>query len=232
MTQMPLIIGHRGSRSSGVRENSCEAIDRGVIEGADIIELDIVRAAGGSFVAHHYPFPNLRGNYLRAKPLSQIPYADSLESVLDTLASRRTLYLDIKEKLGTVDTGRLLGLIAKNHTNSLIVGSFHRSVLAAARDHDGQSILNYHCLPRFRAIREAICLGAHWINPIHYAIRKSFVVAAISEGLKFAPAGNENIPKQLRYASWGAHALSTFRPAYLRSLLEKQFQAAGGQSHE
>ena len=225
MAGIPLIIGHRGSRSPGIRENSCKAVEHGVLEGADVIEIDVVTSADGHFLAHHYPVPNFRGHYLRRKSATEIRGLDSVESLLDVLNSQRAIYLDIKECLSAEEIANLLSVVHKRHLNTIVVGSFHESVLARVRACDPSCTLNFHCLPTLRSISRAVRLNAHWINPIPYGVRKSFVDAAHREGLKFVPAGNESDRKQLQYASWGAYALSTFRPSRLRTILSKELAA-------
>jgi len=186
-----------------------------------MIELDVAMSADGRFFAYHYPVPNLRGHYLRHRPASEIRGVDTIEALLDVLSSRRPVYLDVKELLSPSEISALLDIVSARHTNAIVVGSFHGSVLACVRDSYPSCTLNFHCLAVLRAIRIAVGLGVDWINPIPYGIRRSFVDEAHRAGLKFVPAGNESDRKQLRYAAWGAYALSTFRPAYLRGILSR-----------
>lgn len=215
MRNFPLIIGHRGCKHSGIRENSCRAVEQSIREGADIIELDVVLAKDGQFIGYH---PKL----FRPKPLSTATGVDTFESLLKTLSSRRALYIDIKENLSQEKISTLAKLVRKYHNNQVIVGSFYEPVLRCFKQIERGWIINYHCLATNRSIKKAVAIGVNWINPIPYGITRGFVSGAIRRGLKFVPAGNENYYKQLRYAELGAYALSVFNPTLFREWLKKK----------
>lgn len=216
MRRLPLIIGHRGCKHSGIRENSCEAVEQSIREGADIIELDVAYTKDNHFIGYH---PRL----FRRKPLSTATNVDSFESLLKTLNNRKILYVDIKEKLSPERIDMLLGLIKKYYNKQVVTGSFYESVLKYFRQVESTWIIDYHCFATRRSIQEAIDIGADWINPIPHWITRRFVSEATQRGLKVVPAGNENYYRQLRYAKFGAYALSVFKPAFFREWLKNRF---------
>ncbi|GIW43642.1 MAG: hypothetical protein KatS3mg077_0924 [Candidatus Binatia bacterium] len=215
----PKIIGHRGCRAPGVRENTAAAAAKAVAEGADIVEFDVIQTKDGHFVALHWP--DLR--FLFSPPwerrLEELPPVSTVGEILSALGNRTGVYLDIKQPLSDRQFLELSQIVDSFQFSLVVVGSFQRGVLSACREHKPNWIVNFDCLPTHRAVRQAIELGAHWINPIPYGVRRSFVELVLDSGLKFVPAGNESDRRQLRFARWGAHALSTFRPAHLRRLL-------------
>ena len=221
MRKSPLIIGHRGCRYPGIPENSSAAVERAVQEDADIVEMDIVTTKDGVFVAFHYSPLAPRGAHLRRRTVSELAHVETMESLLGVLASRKAVYLDIKEKLSTEQLATLRSIVQAMHRNDVIVGSFHTSVLTACQALAPHWTINLHCFATMSAVRRAASLGAHWINPMPFLVTESFVRCAQAHDLKFVPAGNENDAKQLRYAELGAYALSTFRPARLRRLVGK-----------
>ena len=225
MTHMPLIIGHRGCKYSGIRENSKAAVERAVAEVADIVEIDVTYTKCDRFLAYHYIAPGPIAAYVRRQYLRLRADVESVESLVRSLDSRKPLYLDIKERLTRETMARLLGIVRAYHKNSLIIGSFHIGVLQYMQEWGQPCTINYHCYATSSAIATAAAVNANWINPMPFGIRRSFVDSAISRGLKFVPAGNENDKKQLLYADYGAYALSTFRPARLRSLLARHINS-------
>ncbi len=219
MADIPLIIGHRGCKYAGIRENSSVAVERAISEGADIIEVDVLRTKLGEFVAYQYPFPNPLVYWSRTCP-GDLTASEPLESLLRTLRGRKPVYLDIKQRFRVPDVMELKALVLTNHTNEVIIGSASRRVLSCFRTNAPNWTLNYHSLATMAAILDATCIGAKWVNPMPFVIRESFVTKVHDAGLKLAPAGTENYRKQLRYYCMGADILSSFRPAVLRRVLE------------
>ena len=213
--KLPLIIDHRGCKYPGIRENSCKSVENSIKEGVDIVELDVVCAKDNNFIGYH---PKL----FQRKPLSTASNVDLFESLLKTLDSRAMLYTDIKENLTPGKMDALSGLIKKYHYKQVIIGSYYLPVLRYFRQLQPTWIINYHCLATRRSIQRAINVGANWINPIPYWVARRFVAEATRKGLKFVPGGNENYQKQLRYAKFGAYALSVFKPAFFREWLKSR----------
>lgn len=198
-------------------------MDLALAQGADIVEVDIVRSKDGHFVALH--LPSLR--FLLAPPwhyrLAELPPVDPLPRILGAIRSRAPVYLDIKQPLDEGSFRNLADLVDDHHGNQVIVGSFHRAVLYACRKYRPHWIVNYDCWPRLGAIEDAKQLGADWVNPIPLGIRRRFADRVHELGLRFVPAGTESPARQLRFLRWGAYALSTFYPARLRQRLQQVF---------
>jgi glycerophosphoryl diester phosphodiesterase len=218
--EIPLIIGHRGCKYPGIRENSLEAVIRAIEEKADIVEIDVARTADGEFVAFHYPNWNPFAQRPRRRRRRELPHLDDVSTLLQAIGGRVPVYLDIKDRLCSEDVLRLVRLVEGMHKNSVIVGSFFTDVLERFKKAAPDWVINYHCVAVSGSLRRAVNLGASWINPMPFLVTEKFVRGAMSCGLKFVPGGNECERRQLHYARLGAYALSTFRPARLRVLLE------------
>jgi glycerophosphoryl diester phosphodiesterase len=80
-----IVIAHRGA-SSDAPENSLEAFEAAVEQGADYVEFDVRRASDGTLVVNHDP--------VRSDPPPQMP---TLDETLTALAGRVGLALDVKE---------------------------------------------------------------------------------------------------------------------------------------
>ena len=216
---LPLIIAHRGGRYPGIPENTPAAVERALADGADIVELDVLMSRDGKLVLHHYPLLDIRGQYVRKRDSRHLPELATLEETLRCLNSRAPVYLDIKDP--NIPSAALFKCVDRLHNNGVIIGSFSSPFLAHVRKLRPAWKINFHCLALRRSLRVAQEVGADWINPLPWCITRAFVQQIMWLGSKFVPAGTENYSKQLRYAQWGAYALSTFRPKELKAFLER-----------
>jgi glycerophosphoryl diester phosphodiesterase len=212
--KLPLIIGHRGCRYPGIKENSCEAVKQAIKEGADIVELDVVYAKN-NFIGFH---PSI----IFGKLFLSTCDCDPFEFLLKTLKDQTPIYVDIKDNLTPEKMDTLSKLIKKYHTKQVIIGSYYAPVLKYFHKIEPDWIINYHCVATRKNIQKAIEIGVNWINPISIGVSRKFVKTALENGLKFVPSGNENYKKQLHYAKLGAYALSTFKPAIFRNWLKNK----------
>jgi glycerophosphoryl diester phosphodiesterase len=116
----PLVIAHRGA-SWDARENTLEAFDLAIAQGADYVEFDVRMTEDGTLVLCHDPPADERGTGLCR-----------LDEALETLRDRIGLAVEIKDGKAVEGTMRSL----RRHDispASLIVLSFHLRLLEAAR---------------------------------------------------------------------------------------------------
>ncbi len=105
-THRILIEGHRGAEGAKV-ENTLEAIEYGYEHGADLLELDVQRAADGELVIYH-SYQLLDGRWVRNLEIGELRSVRHrgkkllfLEEVLDWLNEKEVgLSLDIKNGFG------------------------------------------------------------------------------------------------------------------------------------
>jgi len=79
---MTLVVAHRGA-SAVAPENSLEAFEAAIELGADMVELDVRRSAGGALVISHDPLPS--------------PDLPTLAQVVELCAGRIALDVEVKE---------------------------------------------------------------------------------------------------------------------------------------
>lgn len=136
-------IGHRGA-SREFPENSLPAFERALALGADGVELDVHLTSDGIPVVHHdpdvrmtsgtgrsiRPIRELRWSELSRVALAANVFVPSLEQVLELVASRGTVYVELKG-VG-VEEGALA--VIRRSTARCAVHSFdHATVARAAR---------------------------------------------------------------------------------------------------
>jgi len=80
-----IVIAHRGA-SCDAPENSLEAFEIAVEQGADYVEFDVRRAPDGTLVVHHDP--------VRSGPPPETP---KLDEILAALSGRVGIAVDVKE---------------------------------------------------------------------------------------------------------------------------------------
>jgi glycerophosphoryl diester phosphodiesterase len=88
----PLVIAHRGARRAAP-ENTLDAFELAIEEGAEYIEFDVRAKDGRLVVCHH------------ADPPEGVP---TLDEVLDTMAGRIGLCVELKEEAVAEETVRAL----------------------------------------------------------------------------------------------------------------------------
>jgi glycerophosphoryl diester phosphodiesterase len=93
---IPLIVAHRGSSATQL-ENTVEAFNAAVEEGADAVELDVRVAADGSLVVHHGARVALTGELVSDSCRASLPPTiPTLDEVLDVCATLRFVNVELK----------------------------------------------------------------------------------------------------------------------------------------
>jgi len=98
LTARPLVIAHRGA-SGERRENTVEAFELAVEQGADMIETDLHRTVDGAIVVVHdgeLPGVGAIGAASRARLRGAAPAMPSLDEVLDAFGERIDFNLELK----------------------------------------------------------------------------------------------------------------------------------------
>jgi glycerophosphoryl diester phosphodiesterase len=183
----PLLLGHRGSRSSpSVPENTFAAFDLALEHGCDGFEFD-VRLTGDGFgvVCHGAKFGGIPISLQAASRLRALP---SLEAVLERYSTRA--FLDIELKESGIEP-RLLQLLARQPARKgFIISSFLPGVLLKLRRLDVRVPLALICgnslqlrrwrqLPIETVIAHQSIATRRLLNSVHDA-RKTFWVWTVN----------------------------------------------------
>lgn len=204
ISTLPKIIAHRGGRFW--EGDNFSYISDSVKEGAQIIELDICLSPENRYVVQHDKLTKPQG-YLD----------DALPHI-----GLAVLYLDIKDS--KVNVRELVESVRKTCSNHIMIGSYDRGLLSDIGDSSIGRI--FHCILPWNAMERAESVGANWITPLGWFVTEQLVLQVQKAGFKLVPSGNPVLKKheimenQLRYARWGAHAISTHHVKDMKSYLE------------
>ncbi|MGC9968293.1 MAG: hypothetical protein ABSC29_01000 [Minisyncoccia bacterium] len=204
MDKMPLITAHRGGKFW--EGDDFSYISESIRDGADIIELD-VRLCDGKYIVQHAPYEKAQG-FLE----------DAFARTENT-----ALYLDIKSR--DIKINELIAYVHSFCSSHIIVGSYHLDLLRSIQDLAVER--NCHCVLPWTAVPRGRSAHAGWVNPLCYFTTKSLAQEIRDAGFKFVPSGNQIFKKheimenQLRYARWGAYAISTHHVKEMKELLQQ-----------
>ncbi len=126
----PYIVAHRGS-SRQRHENTLEAFDLAVEQGADYVEFDVRRSVDGVLIIHHDEkvggYDINSSNYEElVTASSRIGYAiPTLKDVVSHLAGKIKFDVELKEEGYEIEVMEIL--LANCSTNSFVVTTFNES---------------------------------------------------------------------------------------------------------
>ena len=135
-------ISHRGSRASHP-ENTIGAVLAAADDGADGVEVDVHATRDGVVIVHHDFFPRGKtgDRRLAARPIADLSFAElqtfdlgggeripSLQDLLETLAGRARLYVEIKGR----GCDELLAGVLPAGSDVAVHGFDHRSIARMA----------------------------------------------------------------------------------------------------
>jgi len=200
VNNLPLLLGHRGTRARAIRENTLPAFERALDHGCDGFEFDVRLTRDGRAVVCHNP--RWRGILLAKANIARWGHLPLLEDVIARFAKRA--FLNIELKVPGVEQ-HVLTLLRENvPERGYIVSSFLPKVLV-----------------ELRARSETVLLGiifdkkaTQWRHlPVNYVVpRKSLVTAAlvkeVHEAGKLLITWTLNDKRSmLRLANWGVDGI-------------------------
>jgi glycerophosphoryl diester phosphodiesterase len=200
VNNIPVLLGHRGTRAPAIRENTLPAFETALDHGCDGFEFDVrLTRDGRALVCHN---PKSRRISLAKASIARLGHLPPLEDVIARFAKRA--FLDIELKVPGLEQ-QVLTLLRENvPERGYVVSSFLPNVLV-----------------ELRARSETVALGiifdkktTKWRDlPVNYVIpRKSLVTAAlvneVHDAGKLLITWTINDKRSmLRLASWGVDAI-------------------------
>jgi glycerophosphoryl diester phosphodiesterase len=195
VNNLPLLLGHRGTRASAIRENTLPAFERALDHGCDGFEFDVRLTQDGRAVVCHNP--RSRGISLVKASIARLRHLPLLEDVIAHFSKRA--FLDIELKVSGLEQHVLSALREHMPERGYVVSSFLPNVIV-----------------ELRARSETVPLGiifdkkrTQWRDlPVNYVIlRKSLVTAAlvkeVHEAGKLLITWTVNDKRSmLRFANW------------------------------
>ncbi len=196
LLERPLVIAHRGAKAYRP-ENTFEAFELAVEQGADMIETDLHRTRDGAIPLAHDAGLEERGREaeiseldwqeLQSLPGAAIPL---LGEVLDRFASRIPFNLEIKTRVEddpypALEAEALAEVEGRGLLSATLFSSFSDPVLAELRRQAPVARLAALVDPRRpgRAIERALDVAAEAVNPHFSLVTNEFVRSAHDAGL-------------------------------------------------
>lgn len=203
MVGLPLLLGHRGARSSPeVSENTCASFDLALKHGCDGFEFDVRRAACGSAVVCHDPKVG-KITIARAQA-AQMPKLPRLEDVIQHYGPHA--FLNIEIKVEDLESKVLTALSAHPPERGYVVSSFLPDVVMELEARSAAVVIGIICetpaqLARWRQ------LPVDYVIPHQSLVDRSLVREIQHAGHKiFVWTVNER-EDMVRLAEWGVDGI-------------------------
>lgn len=217
MANLPLLLGHRGSRAlASVPENSRAAFDLALKHGCDGFEFDVRLTADQHAVLCHDAFS--RGISLAKANFAECRHLVSLDDVL-ALFSKRA-FLDIEIKVLGLEGEVLSAIRTYPPERGYVVSSFLPEVLVGIRARDAEVPLGIICDQGLPPWRE---LPIHYLIPHRSLVTPGLVKSVHNEGRNLFTWTVNDKDSMLHFAKWGVDGIisdktdllvKTLRPDY------------------
>jgi glycerophosphoryl diester phosphodiesterase len=214
----PGIFAHRGA-SATKRENTVEAFAEARRLGADGVELDVRRGAGGALVVHHDPDIPGRGPVGSLAVADLPPHVPLLEAALDACGPL-TVNIEVKNLPHEADfdpdetvAASVAALVAELGLRAqVILSSFNLAAIDAVRRTDSElptGWLTPSGYDQSRALATAAERGHTALHPHHDVVTPELVAAAHDLGLAINTWTVDDPDRMLELAAYGVDAIIT-----------------------
>jgi glycerophosphoryl diester phosphodiesterase len=203
MSDLPLLLGHRGARAAtSVLENTPACFDLALEHGCDGFEFDVRLTSCGSALLSHDP--EAGGIAVSKATADQLPHLACLEDVLRRYGQRA--FLDIELKVPGLESKVLNSLRECRVEEDYVVSSFLPEVVMELKTRSAkvQTGIIYDQRKQLAGWRE---LNVEYVIPLFSLISRKLIQDMHSAGRKLL-AWTVNDPKSmLRLAEWGVDGI-------------------------
>lgn len=221
-----LSIAHRGA-SADAPENTIEAFELAVEQGADMIETDLHLSSDGQVPLYHDD--ELGGVAVGELSLAEIRArhraVPTLEEALDAVGDQIPFNLEIKRGRENdyrgLDERVLRTLRSRGLLERTLFSAFYDSALVSLRKAEPLARIGLLVSRRSAiAIEErALRLGAEAVHPEHSITTPELVASLHDSGLAVHVFTVDDLEAQRQLIDWGVDGIFTNRPAQLRALV-------------
>jgi len=216
MAYLPLLIGHRGARSSpGVAENTFAAFDLAMQQGCNGFEFDVRLAACGTPVVCHDP---QAGKFVIARTaaakLSSLP---TLDGVLQRYSAHG--FLDIELKVQNLESKVLIALHQNPPQHGYVVSSFIPDVVMELEARSATLAIGIICETAAQLAMWAR-LPADHVIPHQSLVDRALVNEVQRAGRKIMVWTVNDPDAMLRLAEWGVDGIISDDPELLARTLK------------
>ena len=223
----PLLLGHRGCRLPGFRENSIPAFHHAVQSGCDGFEFDVRLTADQKAVCHH-------DSGLGKLIIEHSTYEQLLKHDLNSIATSETAlpclpdvladfqdgaFLDIELKVSGLEAHTLRAIRQYPPQRGYVISSFLPGVVQAlaelAPNELGEPAVLGLIFDNAKALDVWPALPVSWVVPRHNLVSQELIDAVHSAGRKLMTWTVNRPGDMLRFAEWGVDAMVSDDPALL-----------------
>jgi len=236
------VIAHRGA--SGCRpENTLSAYEEAIVQGADMVEIDLHRSRDGAIVvAHDRSLAALGGRGeiadalladIRGLDAGKGERVPTLAEVLDAFGQRIAFNLELKQgqrgPYPELEAAALCAVRARNLLERTLFSSFYDPLLRSLREQCAQARLALLISRRFPTSWEerARGLGAEALHPECSLVDRELVERAHGAGLAVHPFTEDDPDRIERLLDLGVDGVFTNQPGRMRRLLARRLARAG-----
>jgi glycerophosphoryl diester phosphodiesterase len=218
------IVAHRGA-SADAPENTVEAFDLALEQGADVLEIDLQMTADRRLVALHDP--TLERTHGDPRAVGELTVGDlevaRLGALLSAYAGRARFLLDLKEPRPPMERRLLRAIRNADAQAAVTVQSFDMRSLRRIRRLDPAiavaALADDMPARPVKWLDRAQALGAVAVGLPRAGITRRLVRAAHERGLRIRAYTVNGPAEARRFARWGVDGLITDRPAAIRAAL-------------
>ena len=202
MSDLPLLLGHRGARAStSVSENTPASFDLALKHGCDGFEFDVRLTGCGRLVICHDPkVDGVTVSQARADQLRHLPLLDDV-----LLRYGQRAFLNIELKVPGLES-KVLGMLREYRMEEYLVSSFLPEVVKELKTRSAKIQTGIICdKPGLLASwRET---PVEYVIPHHSLVTRELVREVHSEGSKVISWTVNDRDTMLRLADWGVDGI-------------------------
>ena len=203
MSPKPVLLGHRGARSSAsVTQNTVASFDAAIEHGCDGFEFDVrLTGCGRALICHDSAVRGITVAKAKSHQLGDLPV---LQDILARYAN--SAFLDIELKVPGLDSQLLVALQEYPPQRGYVVSSFLPEVLTELRLRSGDIALGLICEQR-KQLERWRELPVEYVIP-HFSLVTHDLVKELQDAGKMLIAWTVNDQtSMLRLAEWGVNGI-------------------------
>jgi glycerophosphoryl diester phosphodiesterase len=203
MSDLPLLLGHRGARAStSVQENTLASFDLALEHGCAGFEFDVrLTGCGRSVVCHD---PKIDGITVAQASASQLLNLPRLEEVLQGYSQRA--FLDIELKVPGLESKVLNSLREYKLEENYVVSSFLPEVVMEMKTRSAKVQAGIIC-DKPRQLAGWRDYAVEYVIPHYSLVTRGLVEEVHSEGRKLFTWTVNDQKAMLRFADWGVDGI-------------------------
>lgn len=222
MDKSLLLLGHRGSRTRGCRENTIAAFETALRHGCDGFEFDVRLTRDERAVACHDA--RWHGRLLAKNDARRFPHLPSLDDVLARFA--QTAFLDIELKVVGMEEQVLSALEKYPPRAGYVVSSFLPQALSELKARSATVplglIFEKRKIPRWQD------LSLDYVMPQRSLVTPELIEQVHAAGRRIVTWTVNDKRSMLRFAEWGVDGIISDKTDVLAQTLRPDISVRGG----